>query len=45
MEIDWQRFRDDDYYTDVCTTLYENYQRGILRYCVTRLGATTSGRV
>jgi hypothetical protein len=30
MAIDWQRLGDDDYYTDVCTTLYETYQRGIL---------------
>lgn len=38
MVIDWQRLGDDDYYTSVCTTLYETYPRGILRYCVTRLG-------
>jgi RNA polymerase sigma factor (sigma-70 family) len=38
MAIDWQRLGDDDYYTYVCTTLYETYQRGVLRYCVTRLG-------
>ena len=38
MVIDWQRVRDDDYYTAVCTALYETHQRGILRYCVTRLG-------
>jgi hypothetical protein len=23
MVIDWQRLGDDDYYTSVCTTLYE----------------------
>jgi DNA-directed RNA polymerase specialized sigma24 family protein len=38
MAIDWQRFADDNYYASVCTRLYETYQRGILRYCVTRLG-------
>jgi RNA polymerase sigma-70 factor (ECF subfamily) len=38
MAIDWQRLGDDDYYTDVCTRVYETCQRGILRYCVTRLG-------
>ena len=38
MAIDWQRLADDDYYASVCTTLYETHQRGILRYCVTRLG-------
>jgi RNA polymerase sigma-70 factor (ECF subfamily) len=38
MAIDWQRLADDDYYADVCTRLYETCQRGILRYCVTRLG-------
>jgi len=38
MAIDWRRFGDDDYYAYVCTTLYETHQRGILRYCVTRLG-------
>jgi RNA polymerase sigma factor (sigma-70 family) len=38
MEIDWQRLGDDDYYTKVCTMVYETCQRGILRYCVTRLG-------
>jgi RNA polymerase sigma-70 factor, ECF subfamily len=38
MEIDWQRFGDDAYYASVCTMLYETYRRGILRYCVTRLG-------
>jgi RNA polymerase sigma-70 factor, ECF subfamily len=38
MAIDWQRLADDDYYADVCTRVYETCQRGILRYCVTRLG-------
>ncbi len=38
MAIDWQWLGDDNYYTAVCTTLYETCQRGILRYCVTRLG-------
>jgi RNA polymerase sigma-70 factor, ECF subfamily len=38
MEIDWQRFGDDDYYASVCTRVYETCQRGMLRYCVTRLG-------
>jgi RNA polymerase sigma-70 factor, ECF subfamily len=38
MAIDWQRFADDNYYASVCTRLYETYQRGVLRYCVTRLG-------
>jgi|SRR5882724_109122 RNA polymerase sigma-70 factor, ECF subfamily len=38
MAIDWQRLKDDDYYADVCTRLYETHQRGILRYCVARLG-------
>jgi DNA-directed RNA polymerase specialized sigma24 family protein len=38
MAIDWQRLGDDDYYTSVCTSLYETYRRGMLRYCVTRLG-------
>jgi RNA polymerase sigma-70 factor (ECF subfamily) len=38
MAIDWQRLEDDDYYAAVCTRLYEAHQRGILRYCVTRLG-------
>jgi RNA polymerase sigma-70 factor, ECF subfamily len=38
MAIDWQRLADDDYYADVCTRVYETYQRGMLRYCVTRLG-------
>jgi RNA polymerase sigma-70 factor (ECF subfamily) len=38
MAIDWQRLGDDNYYADVCTRLYESCQRGILRYCVTRLG-------
>jgi RNA polymerase sigma-70 factor (ECF subfamily) len=38
MVIDWQRLGDDDYYADVCTRVYETWQRGILRYCVTRLG-------
>ena len=38
MAIDWQRLEDDHFYASVCTTLYETYQRGMLRYCVTRLG-------
>jgi RNA polymerase sigma factor (sigma-70 family) len=38
MAIDWQRLEDDNYYALVCTTLYETYRRGLLRYCVTRLG-------
>jgi RNA polymerase sigma factor (sigma-70 family) len=38
MAIDWQQLGDDDYYALVCTTLYETHRRGILRYCVTRLG-------
>ena len=38
MAIDWQRLADDDYYADVCTRVYETCQRGILRYCVARLG-------
>jgi RNA polymerase sigma-70 factor, ECF subfamily len=38
MAIDWQRLEDDNYYASVCTTLYETYWRGMLRYCVTRLG-------
>jgi RNA polymerase sigma-70 factor (ECF subfamily) len=38
MAIDWQRLEDDNYYASVCTTLYETHRRGILRYCVTRLG-------
>jgi RNA polymerase sigma-70 factor, ECF subfamily len=38
MAIDWQRLEDDNYYASVCTTLYETHQRGMLRYCVTRLG-------
>src|SRR5215216_524804 len=38
MVIDWQRLADDDYYADVCTMVYETCQRGMLRYCVTRLG-------
>jgi RNA polymerase sigma-70 factor (ECF subfamily) len=38
MVIDWQQLGDDDYYASVGTTLYETYQRGILRYCVARLG-------
>jgi RNA polymerase sigma-70 factor (ECF subfamily) len=38
MAIEWQRLADDDYYADVCTRVYETCQRGILRYCVARLG-------
>jgi RNA polymerase sigma factor (sigma-70 family) len=45
MAIDWERLGDDDYYASVCTTLYETYQRGILRYCVTRLGDALGAEV
>jgi RNA polymerase sigma-70 factor, ECF subfamily len=45
MAIDWQRLAGDDYYASVCTTLYETYQRGILRYCVTRLGDALGAEV
>lgn len=45
MAIDWQRLGDDDYYTDVCTMVYETCQRGILRYCVTRLGDALGAEV
>jgi RNA polymerase sigma-70 factor (ECF subfamily) len=38
MDIEWQGLEDDDYYASVCTRLYETHRRGILRYCVTRLG-------
>jgi RNA polymerase sigma-70 factor, ECF subfamily len=38
MAIDWRRLEDDNYYAAVCTRLYETRRRGILRYCVTRLG-------
>ena len=38
MSIDWQRLENETYYASVCTTLYETYQRGLLRYCVARLG-------
>jgi RNA polymerase sigma-70 factor (ECF subfamily) len=38
MAIDWQRLEDDNYYASVCTRLYETHRRGMLRYCVTRLG-------
>jgi DNA-directed RNA polymerase specialized sigma24 family protein len=45
MAIDWQRLEDDDYYADVCTRLYETCQRGMLRYCVTRLGDALGAEV
>jgi RNA polymerase sigma factor (sigma-70 family) len=45
MAIDWQRLADDDYYADVCTRLYETCQRGILRYCVARLGDALGAEV
>ena len=45
MAIDWQRLADDDYYTNVCTMVYETCQRGILRYCVTRLGDALGAEV
>jgi DNA-directed RNA polymerase specialized sigma24 family protein len=45
MAIDWQRLGDDYYYTDVCTMVYETCQRGILRYCVTRLGDALGAEV
>jgi DNA-directed RNA polymerase specialized sigma24 family protein len=45
MAIDWQRFADDDYYASVCTTLYETHRRGMLRYCVTRLGDALGAEV
>jgi RNA polymerase sigma-70 factor, ECF subfamily len=45
MVIEWQRLADDDYYADVCTRLYETYQRGMLRYCVTRLGDALGAEV
>jgi RNA polymerase sigma-70 factor, ECF subfamily len=45
MAIDWQRLADDDYYADVCTRLYETCQRGMLRYCVTRLGDALGAEV
>jgi RNA polymerase sigma-70 factor (ECF subfamily) len=45
MEFDWQRLGDDDYYTGVCTMVYETCQRGILRYCVTRLGDALGAEV
>jgi RNA polymerase sigma factor (sigma-70 family) len=45
MAIDWQRLEDDDYYTKVCTRVYETCQRGILRYCVTRLGDALGAEV
>jgi RNA polymerase sigma factor (sigma-70 family) len=45
MAIDWERLGDDDYYASVCTTLYETYQRGVLRYCVTRLGDALGAEV
>jgi RNA polymerase sigma factor (sigma-70 family) len=45
MAIDWQRLEDDDYYASVCTRLYETHRRGILRYCVTRLGDALGAEV
>jgi RNA polymerase sigma-70 factor, ECF subfamily len=45
MAIDWQRLGDDEYYADVCTRLYETCQRGILRYCVARLGDALGAEV
>ena len=45
MAIDWQRLGDDDYYTSVCTRVYETCQRGILRYCVARLGDALGAEV
>ena len=45
MAIDWQRLGDDDYYADVCTRVYETCQRGILRYCVARLGDALGAEV
>jgi RNA polymerase sigma-70 factor (ECF subfamily) len=45
MAIDWRRLEDDHYYASVCTTLYETCQRGILRYCVTRLGDALGAEV
>jgi RNA polymerase sigma-70 factor (ECF subfamily) len=45
MVIEWQRLADDDYYAAVCTRLYEAHQRGILRYCVTRLGDALGAEV
>jgi RNA polymerase sigma factor (sigma-70 family) len=45
MAIDWQRLGDDDYYASVCTRLYETHQRGLLRYCVTRLGDALGAEV
>jgi RNA polymerase sigma-70 factor, ECF subfamily len=45
MVIEWQRLGDDDYYADVCTRVYETCQRGILRYCVARLGDALGAEV
>jgi RNA polymerase sigma-70 factor (ECF subfamily) len=45
MAIDWQRLGDDDYYADVCTRVYATCQRGILRYCATRLGDALGAEV
>jgi RNA polymerase sigma factor (sigma-70 family) len=45
MAIDWQGLEDDDYYADVCTRLYETHQRGLLRYCVARLGDALGAEV
>ena len=38
MEIDAKRLTDDAYRYDVLTALVRDYQVGIMRYCVTRLG-------
>ena len=38
MEIDTKRLTDDAYRYEVLTTLVRDYQDGIMRYCVTRLG-------
>jgi RNA polymerase sigma-70 factor, ECF subfamily len=43
--IEWQRLGDDDYYTKVCTRVYETCQRGILRYCAARLGDALGAEV
>jgi RNA polymerase sigma-70 factor (ECF subfamily) len=45
MAIDWQRLGDDDYYAVVCTTLYETYRQGLLRYCAARLGDALGAEV
>jgi RNA polymerase sigma-70 factor, ECF subfamily len=45
MAIDWRQLEDDHYYASVCTTLYETHQRGVLRYCVIRLGEALGAEV